>query len=356
MIGAVEPPRRHDPAVLVVEVALLRLRDRVLVPRVPSVDRVAERIGGHEHLVAFPVVVERAAEQDADAEVDVDEAVGDELAVDDHARGHAHRPAPFGHVAVVEVADGRILERAPAAEQDAAPADLLVARHRLVEEVEQVVVHRHDPLHELHVAHQADVVVGEQLDRGRGADAARVERGGVHVATLHQAEHLPRVPADLERLAVELTGERVERPHDVADRAIAVVGRVRRLGAVRLLEHAGVGLGDHLLAEVDPDQVLLEDVVVEHVLGGLAEVDDLLAERRRVDAVGHVLRVARAGGVVVAADAADATRDEVGVARVLALHEDAVATEDRRRAVALGHDALARSRSWCRCRGSRRCA
>ena len=58
-----------------------------------------------------------------------------------------------------------------------------------------------------------------------------------------------------------------------------MVGGVRRLGAVGLLQHAGVGLGDHLLAEVHADQVLLEDVVVEHVLGGLAEVDDLLAER-----------------------------------------------------------------------------
>ena len=185
------------------------------------------------------------------------------------------------------------------------------------------------------------VVVGEQLDRGRRADAARVQRRRVDVAPLHQAEHLPRVPADLQGLAVELARERVERPHDVADGRVAVVAGVRRLGAVGLLEHARVGLGDHLLAEVDPDQVLLEDVVVEHVLGGLAEVDDLLAEGRRVHAVGHVLRVARAGGVVVAADAADAAGDEVGVARVLALHEDAVAAEDRRRAVALGDLALA---------------
>ena len=58
--------------------------------------------------------------------------------------------------------------------------------------------------------------------------------------------------------------------------------------------------------------------------------------RRRPDAVGHVLRVARAGRVVVAADAADAARDEVGVARILAFHENAVAAEDRRGAEALG--------------------
>ncbi len=157
------------------------------------------------------------------------------------------------------------------------------------------------------------------------------------MAALHQAEHLTRVPADLQGLSVELAGERVQRAHDVADGLAAVLAGVRCLGAVRLLEHAGVGLGDHLLAEVDADQVLLEDVVVEHVLGGLAEVDDLLAQRRRVHAVRHVLRVAGARRVVVAADTADAAGDEVGVARVLALHEDAVAAEDRRRAVALGN-------------------
>ena len=97
----------------------------------------------------------------------------------------------------------------------------------------------------------------------------------------------------------------------------------------------GIGLGHHLLAVVHADQVLLEDVVVEHVFRGLAEVDDPLPEVRRLHAVGHVLRVAGTGGVVVTADAADAAGDEVGVAGILALHEDRVAAEDRRRAVAL---------------------
>ena len=116
---------------------------------------------------------------------------------------------------------------------------------------------------------------------------------------------------------------------------VAVVGRVRRLGAVGQLQHARVGLRHHPLAEVHPDQVLLEDVVVEHVLRGLAQVDDPLTEVRRAHAVGHVLVVDRAGRVVVTADAADAAGDEVRVPRVLALHEDAVAAEDRRGAVAL---------------------
>ncbi len=341
MVSAVVPAGRHHPAVLVVEVTLLRLRVGVLVPRMTPIDRIAERIARDEHRLAFPVVVVRAAEEDADAEVDLHQVVGDELTVDHHARCDTHRPAPLGHVAVVEVAHRWVLERSPAAEQDAPPADLLVPGHRLVEEVEQIVVHRHDALHELHVAHQARVVVREQLDRRSRPYTAGIQGRRMDVTPLHQAEHLPRPPADLEGLAVELTGERVERTHDVADGAVTMVAGVRCLGVVRPVEDSRVRLGDHLLAEVDPDQVLLEDVVVEHVLGGLAEVDDLLTERRWMNAVRHVLRVARARGVVVAADAADAAGDEVGVARVFALHEHAVAAEDRRRAVAFGHRALA---------------
>lgn len=194
---------------------------------------------------------------------------------------------------------------------------------------------RDDPLHELHVAGEAGEVVGEELDRGDRTDTAGVERGGVHMAALHQAEHLPGVAADLERLTVELAFQRVQRAHDVGDGAVAVVGGVRGLGALREFEDAGVGLPDHPLAVVHADQVLLEDVVVEHVLGGLAGVDDPLAEVRGRHAVRHVLCVDGTGGVVVAADAADAAGDEVGVAGVLALHEDAVAAEDRRGAVAL---------------------
>ena len=135
-----------------------------------------------------------------------------------------HLPAPLGHVLVGEVAVLRVLERAPAAQQDAPVADLLVSGQRLVEEVEEVVVHRHDLLHELDVAHQPGEVVGHQLDRGDGADAARIQRGGMDVAALHQAEHLPGAPAHLQRLAVELAGERVQRAHDVGDGAVAVLG------------------------------------------------------------------------------------------------------------------------------------
>ena len=157
-----------------------------------SIDRIAERIAADEGLAVVPVVVIGAAEQDADLQVDVDEVGGDQLAVDDDARRDEHGAAPVGHVLVLVVADVGILERAPAAEQNAAPADLFVAGQRFVEEVEQVVVQRHAFLHEFDVAHQPGQVVGEQLHRRHRADAARIERRRMDVAPFHQAEHLAR--------------------------------------------------------------------------------------------------------------------------------------------------------------------
>ena len=129
--------------------------------------------------------------------------------------------------------------------------------------------------------------------------------------------------------------------HDVGDGLDSRAGS--ECGAavcLRLRPHAGIGFLHHLLAEIDAHQVVLEDVVVEHVLGGFAEVDDPFAERGRANAERHVLRIGRAGRVIVAADAADPAGDEVGVARVFALHEDAVAAKDRRSAVALGDLAI----------------
>ena len=196
-------------------------------------------------------------------------------------------------------------------------------------------------LHELDVPHQPDDVIGEELHGGDRADAAGIQGRRMDVPALHQAEHLACHAADVQRLAIKLAGERIQGPHDVGDRLVAVEAGIGGLGPFRLLPDAGIRLLHHLLAEVDADQVVLENVVVEHVLGGFAQVDDPLAQRRRLDAEGHVLGVAGARRMVVAADAADAAGDEVRVARVLPLHEDAVAAEDRRSAVALDHFAVA---------------
>jgi hypothetical protein len=149
----------------------------------------------------------------------------------------------------------------------------------------------------------------------------------VDVPPLHQAEHLAGDPADLQGLLVDLALEGVEGLHDVGDGPVAVDVAAGGVGALGAGQYTGVGGLDHGLAEVHEHQVVLEDRVVEHVLGRFAEVDDVLGEPRRLDPVGHLLGVVGAGGVVVTADAADAGGDEAGVARVLALHEHRVAAE-----------------------------
>ncbi len=214
-------------------------------------------------------------------------------------------------------------------------SDFLVARKGFIEEVEQVVVQRHNLLHELHVLHQAHQIIGEQLHGRNRPDTAGVKRRRMYVATLHQAEHLARHAAHLQSLTIKSPGEGVQRGHDVGDGAIAVKIGVRRVGLLRLRPDARVGFLDHLLAEVHAHQVVLKDVVIEHVLRSFAQIDNPFAQVRRANAEGHVLRVIGAGRVIVAADAADTAGDEVRVPRILALHEDAVAAEDRRSAVAL---------------------
>ena len=109
---------------------------------------------------------------------------------------------------------------------------------------------------------------------------------------------------------------------------------------LRLLPDAGIRLLDHLLAKIHADQVVLKNVVVEHVFGRLTQIDDPFGHRRRPDAERHILRIRGAGSVIVAADAADAAGDEMGVARIFSFHEDAVAAKDRGGAVALGDSAL----------------
>jgi len=197
-------------------------------------------------------------------------------------------------------------------------------------------VQRHAALHEFGVGGEPHQVFGEELVRRHRADAAGIERRGVRMAPFHQAEHFARQPAHDKSFTIERTGERVQRGHDVGDRAEAVIFGVRRFLLLRLGPHAGIGLLHHALAKIDPDQIVLKEVVVEHVLGRFAEIDDPLGHRRRLDAVRHVLRIDRAGRVIVAADAADPAGDEMRVARILALQEHAVAAKHRRRAVALG--------------------
>ena len=82
------------------------------------------------------------------------------------------------------------------------------------------------------------------------------------------------------------------------------------------------------------------DVVVEHVFRSFAEIDDPFSDGWGLDTEGHVLRIDSAGGMVVAANTADAAGDEVSVTRVFAFHENAVAAKYGRSAVAFGDFAV----------------
>ena len=228
-VGAlVVDARRHHPAVLVREVALLRLGQRLLVPRVVLVHRVPERVLRHERRLVLPAVEVRAAEQDPDHQVDLDEVRRDQLAVDGDARSDVSLAPPLGHALVVVVDEVGVVEASPAHEVRVPVADHVVPRQLLEEEVVEVVVHRDGALDVLHVAHEPHVVVGQRLVRDVGAAPARHDRGRMRVPPAEQAVHLARVPGHLQRLEVEAAGERVERPHDVGDRLVAVDVAVRR--------------------------------------------------------------------------------------------------------------------------------
>src|SRR5271156_4239068 len=163
----------------------------------------------------------------------------------------------------------------------------------------------------------------------------------MHMTSFHQAEHLARHAAHLQRLAIEGPSEGIECLHDVTDGAIAMQFSMKRSSFFRLFPDTGICLLNHLLAEVDADQVVLKDVVVEHVLGSLAEIDNPFSDGRRFYSKRHVLRIGGASGMVVAADAADAAGNEVRIARILTLHENAVAAKDRRSTVTLSNLPLA---------------
>ncbi len=196
-------------------------------------------------------------------------------------------------------------------------------------------MHRDGALAVVHVAHQAHVVVRQRLVRDVRAAAAGHDRRRVRVAAAEQAVHLTRVARDLQRLQVEAAGERVQRAHDVGDRLVAVDVGVRRRRLLRPLEQAGVRLLDDLLGVVHVRHAVVVDRVVEHEVRRLGQVERVVAERRRLHAVGHVLVQAGARAVVVTADAADAAGDEVRVAWIDPLHEDVEPAEHHRRAVAL---------------------
>ena len=218
----VQPAWRHDPGVLAVEIALLRTRNRGLVPGMVLVHGIAQGIGFHKSFGVFPVIVIRTAQQNADVQIDIDQVRGDQLAIHDDAGRDKHLVAPVRHVLVGVVAMIGIVERAPAAQQDPPSSDFFVTRQSVVEEVEQIVVQRDDLLHELHILHQTNQIVGEELNRRNGPDSAWIKSRWMNMASFHQAEHFARHAAHLQSFPIELARKGIQRRHDVCNGAIAM--------------------------------------------------------------------------------------------------------------------------------------
>ena len=156
--------------------------------------------------------------------------------------------------------------------------DFFVTGQCLVEEVEQIIVQRHHRLHELDVGHEPRQIIGEQLDGRHGADPAGIKRGGMHMATFHQAKHLAREAAHLQSFAIKFALKRIERGHDVGDGAVAMVLRMGRRSAFRLFPNARIGFAHHHFAKIHAHQVVLINAMVEHVFRRFAEVDDPFAQ------------------------------------------------------------------------------
>ena len=68
--------------------------------------------------------------------------------------------------------------------------------------------------------------------------------------------------------------------------------------------------------------------MVEHVFSRFTEIDNPLGQARVFYSVGHVLGIDRTGGVIIAANSADAAGDEMRVPRILVLHENRITAEN----------------------------
>ena len=75
-----------------------------LIPGMPLIHRIPQRIVRHEGLAVLPVIVIRTAQQDTDVQVDIHQIRGHQFAIHHHAGSDEHLPAPLGHVLVGVIA------------------------------------------------------------------------------------------------------------------------------------------------------------------------------------------------------------------------------------------------------------
>src|SRR5687767_3150680 len=94
----------------------------------------------------------------------------------------------------------------------------------------------------------------------------------------HETKHLSRQSAHLQSFPVEFTAEGIQGSHDFGNRSIAVIGRMFCLSVLSFCPNSRISFLDHLLAIVNTNQVVLENIVVEHVFSGLTEIYDPICE------------------------------------------------------------------------------
>src|SRR6476646_371636 len=101
----------------------------------------------------------------------------------------------------------------------------------------------------------------------------------MNVSALHQTKHLECVATDVPSLEIKLSAERLQSRHDVGDGSITVVSGMRRFSLLSLCPNAGICFFDHLLAEINANQIVLEYVVVKHVFGSFAQIHNPFSHR-----------------------------------------------------------------------------
>src|ERR1051325_1552694 len=91
----VVPARRHHPAIVSIEVPLLRPWRCGLVPGMALIHWIAHWVLFHKKLFVVPVFIVGASKQDANAEIDIDQFIRHELAIYDYAWSDKHLFAPL---------------------------------------------------------------------------------------------------------------------------------------------------------------------------------------------------------------------------------------------------------------------
>src|SRR5689334_22089647 len=99
----VVPAWRHYPAIVPLEIALLRLRQGRLVPGMMLIDRIPQGVLIDKSTLVLPIFIVRTAKQNVNSQIDIDQTGRDQFIVYYDAWRNEHSASPFIHRAVIVV-------------------------------------------------------------------------------------------------------------------------------------------------------------------------------------------------------------------------------------------------------------